>query len=208
MRQSPPQPDATPFLVFLDRDGVFNVNPRLAVARRNGFRFLPGALAAFARLNRPDIVTCLCTNQPLLGTLTLGLRVRAVHDELRRRIAAAGGRLDRIEASYSPPLPFAVGAVLPRRLRHGLRRRKPGPGLLEDGARALGIPLPTDRAVMVGDKPRDAGAAAAAGVRCILLATTHTEAQLRNALARRGIPVAAIVPGLPEAVDLILSWAS
>lgn len=194
-----------PFTVFLDRDGVFNRNPRIAVVRRHGFRWLPGALDAFARLNRPGIQTCLATNQPVLGTFTLGRRLRQVNAAFRERIEQAGGRLDRIEASLAPPWAELLRPVLPERVKDSLRRRKPGPGMLEDGGHALAVDRA--RAVMVGDKVKDAEAAAGYGIPCILLATTHSEARLRKLADRRKVPVHAIVPGLGEAVDLILDMA-
>lgn len=195
----------SPFTVFLDRDGVFNFNPKLAVFRPNGFRWLPGAKESFALLNRPGIRTSLATNQPLLGVFG-PLWIGPVNRGLQRHLAAAGGRLDNMEASLAPPWLVPLRAILPRRLRHAVRRRKPGPGMLEDGAAALGG-VDKARAVMVGDKKRDAQAAAAFGIPCILLHTTETEAALRRKLAADGVPVHAIVAGLPEAVDLILAMA-
>jgi D-glycero-D-manno-heptose 1,7-bisphosphate phosphatase len=196
------QAQRPPFTVFLDRDGVFNVNPCPAVFRPKGFRWLPGALESFARLNRAGVRTCLATNQPFLGTFTFGLALRRVNEGLRHAVEAQGGRLDRIEASLAPPFIGFLAPLLPRRLRHALRRRKPGPGMLEDGGRALG----TDkaRAVMVGDKVKDAQAAQRYGVPAILLSTTHDYSYLESRCKARGVPVLAIVPGLPEAVERIL----
>lgn len=195
----------TKFTVFLDRDGVFNRNPKFAVVRKKGFVWLPGALAAFARLNRPDIQTCLATNQPFLGTFTLGLRVRPVNEGLRAALEAAGGRLDRMEASFAPPWIDFLGRRAPGRLRQAFRRRKPGPGMLEDGGAALNVDR--SRAVMVGDKVKDAEAAAAYGIPAILLATTHSQAKLWPLIEKRHVKVHAVVAGLPEAVDLILQMA-
>lgn len=195
----------SPFTVFLDRDGVFNVNPKLAVFRPNGFRWLPGAREAFARLNRPGIRTTLATNQPVLGAFGPWW-IGAVNRGLQRHLAAAGGRLDNMEASLAPPWLVPLAHILPRRLRRAARRRKPGPGMLEDGAAALGG-VDKARAVMVGDKARDAQAAAAFGIPCILLHTTETEEALRSKLEARSVPVQAIVEGLPEAVEIILEMA-
>jgi len=200
-----PEGARNPFTVFLDRDGVFNRNPKLAVVRRKGFAWLPGALEAFARLNRPGIQTCLATNQPFLGTFTLGLRVRPVNEALRQRLHEAGGRLDRMEASLAPPWIGAVARIAPQRIRRALRRRKPDPGMLEDAGAAMSVDK--SRAVMVGDKVKDAQAANRYGIPAILLATTHSEDHLRQLAAKRGVAVHAIVPGLPEAVDIILAMA-
>lgn len=188
----------TPFTVFLDRDGVFNVNPRVGVRFYRNLRWLPGAREAFARLNRPGIQTSLATNQPWvgLGTATPGM-IRRLHARFRAELEAHGGRLDHVEAAYANPLLFN-------------RRTKPKPGMLEDGAAALaarGTPVDKARAVMVGDKLKDAKAAAAFGIPAILLATTYSAADLEAGARRDGVPYAAIAPDLAAAVDLILAWA-
>ena len=188
-----------PFTVFLDRDGVFNRNPPLGIRSYRRFEWLPGAKEAFARLNVPWVRTCLATNQPWVGLLTAtpGM-IRRLHAAFRSDLEAAGGRLDRIEAAYAP-------SWLPH------RRLKPRPGMLEDGAAALaaaGWAVQRRRSVMVGDKLKDARAAAAFGIPCILLATTSEAATLESGARKSGVPYAAIVPDLEAAVDLILAWAA
>ena len=188
----------SPFTVFLDRDGVFNVNPRLGVRFYRNLEWIPGAREAFARLNRPAIQTSLATNQPWVGLLTAtpGM-IHRLHAAFRAELEAHGGRLDHVEAAFAPPL-------------IGHRRNKPRGGMLEDGALALlkaGRAFDKSRAVMVGDKVKDAQAAAWFGIPAILLATTYDAAALEAKARRSGTPVAAIVPDLAAAVDLILSWA-
>jgi D-glycero-D-manno-heptose 1,7-bisphosphate phosphatase len=193
------KPPAAPakFTVFLDRDGVFNVNPALGVRLYRNLEWLPGAREAFARLNRPDVQTSLATNQPWvgLGTATPAM-IHRLHARFQVELERHGGRLDHVEAAYANPL-----------LRH--RRTKPNPGMLEDGARALaarGSPVDKSRAVMVGDKIKDAQAAAAFGIPAILLATTYSAESLERRARTLGVPYAAIAPDLDAAVDLILSW--
>ncbi len=186
------------FTVFLDRDGVFNVNPKLGLRLYRNLRWLPGAREAFARLNRPGIQTCLATNQPWVGLLTAtpGM-IHRLHAWFKTELEAHGGRLDHIEAAFANPL-----------FMH--RRTKPKPGMLEDGAAAFaseGRFVDQRRAVMVGDKIKDAQAAAGFGIPAILLATTYDAATLEEKARRKGVPYAAIVPDLESAVDLILSWA-
>ena len=186
------------FTVFLDRDGVFNANPALGIRFYRNLHWLPGAREAFARLNRPGIQTALATNQPWvgLGTATPGM-IRRLHARFLAELERHGGRLDHIEAAYGNPL-----------LRP--RRTKPKPGMLEDGASALaarGSPVDKARAVMVGDKIKDAQAAAGFGIPAILLATTYSAEDLETRARVLGVPYAAIVPDLEAAVDLILSWA-
>ena len=185
------------FTVFLDRDGVFNVNPKVGIRFYRNLHWLPGAREAFARLNRPGIQTSLATNQPWvgLGTATPGM-IHRLHAQFQAELERHGGRLDHIEAAFGNPL-------------FGFRRTKPNPGMLEDGAAAFaseGRFVDKARAVMVGDKVKDARAAAGFGIPAILLATTYDAATLEEKARRKGVPFDAIVPDLEAAVDLILSW--
>ncbi|MEK6975202.1 MAG: HAD hydrolase-like protein [Candidatus Thermoplasmatota archaeon] len=196
--KSPGQSGESRFTVFLDRDGVFNVNPRLGVRLYRNLKWLPGTREAFARLNQPHVQTSLATNQPWVGLLTAtpGM-MRRLHERFKAELEAYGGRLDHIEMAFAPPL-------------IGNRRNKPRPGMLEDGAAAFaseGRFVDKRRAVMVGDKLKDAQAAAAFGIPAILLATTSDAASLEDSARRHNVPYAAIVPDLAAAVDLILSWA-
>lgn len=184
--------------MFLDRDGVFNENPELGVRFYRNLRWLPGAREAFARLNVPQVQTSLATNQPWVGILTAtpGM-MRRLHARFKAELEAFGGRLDNIEMAFAPPY-------------IGHRRNKPRPGMLEDGAARLaaaGHPVDKRRACMVGDKVKDAQAAAAFGVPCILLATTYDAETLAKRADALKVPYWAIVPDLAAAVDLILSRA-
>lgn len=179
------------FTVFLDRDGVFNKLDLPGVTKVSKFQWLPGAPEAFALLNRPDVQTTLCTNQPTVGMLmaTVGM-IRTVNRHLVEGLEEAGGRLDNVEASFAPVW-----------LKH--RRRKPRPGMLEDAAVKLGH-VDKSRAVMIGDTIKDLQAATAFGIPGILLATTYTEEELRAKAAAKGVVPEAILRGLPDAVDWVL----
>ncbi len=182
------------FTVFLDRDGVFNHHPPIAVRKWSQFEWLPGVQEAFARLNRPDVRTCLCTNQPTVGLLlSTPKMIWRVNETMRENLAHAGGELHHVEATYAPSY-----------IKH--RRRKPRPGMLEDGAAALektGWKVDKARAVMIGDNLKDAAAGNAFGVPGILLATTHDRATLEAGIEREGLD-AIVVDGLPEAVEVVL----
>jgi D-glycero-D-manno-heptose 1,7-bisphosphate phosphatase len=176
------------FTVFLDRDGVLDEAPRILRRSWKRWKWLPGAREALARLNRKDVQVCLCTNQPWVGAGLLPRRtLHRLHGAMLADIYDAGGRIDRIEYASR-----AFG-----------RRHKPRPGMLVDGGRALHAD--PKQSVMVGDNLKDAQAGVAYGCKAILLATTHSEEELRKGLAKAGIE-ATIVPNLPAAVNLILSW--
>ena len=49
--------------VFLDRDGVINVDSPDYIKSWEAFRFIPGSLEAMARLTRAGIAVIVMTNQ-------------------------------------------------------------------------------------------------------------------------------------------------
>lgn len=179
------------YTVFLDRDGVFNQLDLPGVASIDKFQWLPGAKEAFAKLNRDDVQTTLCTNQPMVGMfMATPCMIRRTNAHLKAGLEAAGGRLDNMEAAYSP-------VWFPH------RRRKPRPGMLEDAAKTLGG-VDKRRAVMIGDTVKDLQAATAFGIPGILLATTYTEEELRAKAERKNVTPLAIMPDLSAAVDWVL----
>jgi D-glycero-D-manno-heptose 1,7-bisphosphate phosphatase len=94
-----------------------------------------------------------------------------MHRKLRRLVASAGGRVDRI-------------VVCPHGPDDGCRCRKPAPGLLERLGRHYGVSM-TDVPV-IGDSLRDLQAASAVGARPILVLTGNgqkTRAALPGDLA-------------------------
>lgn len=179
------------YTVFLDRDGVFNHHPKIAVRSPQKLALLPGVVEAFAKLNRPDVQTSLVTNQPTVGMgLNSSKRIRRVNEHLQSVLAEGGGRLDHIEAAHA----F---------FNH--RRRKPNPGMLEDAATkfaAAGSPVDKKRAIMIGDKPKDAMAGSNFGIPTILVATTYSHEVLQAKSV--GCNIAAIVDDLPAAIDWLL----
>ncbi len=181
------------FTVFLDRDGVLNVDPRWAVFKPKRVALLPGASEALARLNRSDIQVAVCTNQPFLSSgLLTRKQLRRIHDRLLE-LLGPNCRIDRFEAAAAP------GGL-------GHRRRKPKPGLLEDAARffaARGSPVDKSRAIMVGDRVTDLGAATNFGIPCILLTTGADETTLREQAKEKGWTPADVVPDFAAAVKAI-----
>jgi D-glycero-D-manno-heptose 1,7-bisphosphate phosphatase len=164
----------------LDRDGVLN-----AVVMRGGapasprgreeFQLLPGVGRQVARLKRAGYLVIVVTNQPDVARgLLAEQELSAMHAQLAREIP-----VDQIVACTHDD-------------HHACACRKPKPGMLLAAAGGHGIDLA--QSWLVGDGYKDMAAAAAAGVKAILIQAeynTQVEAPRR-------------APNLASAVDYIL----
>jgi D-glycero-D-manno-heptose 1,7-bisphosphate phosphatase len=148
--------------VFLDRDGVINVD-RHYLHRVDEFAFVPGTIDALRRLQRGGWALVVVTNQSgIARSYYTEDDYRRVDAHMRAALAASGVTLDAVE--YCPHLPDASVAAY----RLACDCRKPAPGMLLRAAAALKLDLPNS--VMVGDKGSDVQAGRAAGVgRCWLV---------------------------------------
>ena len=158
-------------LVILDRDGVINRDSDAFVKSADEWLPLPGSIDAIATLSIAGFTVAIASNQ---SGLARGLfdraALRSMHRKLRRLVAAAGGRVDRI-------------VVCPHGPEDGCDCRKPLPGLLHRLARHYDASL--DGVPVIGDSTRDLEAARAAGATPILVRTgngTRTESSLRGEL--------------------------
>jgi D-glycero-D-manno-heptose 1,7-bisphosphate phosphatase len=163
-------------LVILDRDGVINRDSAEFVKNTGEFEPLPGSIEAIAELGRAGYTVAVASNQSGLARGLFDRRaLRAMHRKLRRLVAAAGGRVDRI-------------VVCPHGPDDGCRCRKPRPGLLLRLARHYDIAL--EGVPVIGDSLRDLEAAAAAGARPILVRTGNGRRTARSLpAALRQVPV-------------------
>ncbi|MBJ18157.1 MAG: glycosyltransferase [Deltaproteobacteria bacterium] len=151
----PAKPDRG--IVFLDRDGVLNQDSPDHIRSLADWRPLPGSLEAVGRLSRAGYRVVVVSNQSGIGRGWIKPEdLDAIHARLRAQVEALGGRLEAI--LFCPHVPDA-GCVC----------RKPGTGLLEEGARMLGLSV--QGALMVGDRKSDAEAALAAGAKPVLVET-------------------------------------
>lgn len=158
--------------MILDRDGVINRESADFVKTPGEWLPLPGSIEAIAALSRAGFAVAVASNQ---SGLARGLfdrnALRAMHRKLRRLVASAGGRIDRI-------------VVCPHGPGDGCSCRKPNPGLLlrlgrHFGTELAGIPV-------IGDSLRDLEAARRVGARPVLVRTGNgrqTERALEGALA-------------------------
>ena len=143
--------------LFLDRDGVINVDHNY-VASRDRFEWVPGAREAIRAATDAGWHVFVVTNQ---SGIARGLYTEAamhdLHAWMTDEIRRAGGTLDDLRFC-----PFHADAVLEAYRDAAHPWRKPEPGMLLDLIRAWQID--PAQAVLVGDNDSDLQAAAAAGV--------------------------------------------
>ncbi len=191
--------------VFLDRDGVITEDPGY-LHKPEDVHFLPGAIAAIARLNDLGLPVVLVTNQSGIGRgFYAWADFELVQQRIQDQLGVAGARLDAVWAcGYNPrttePNPSAA------------HFRKPGPGMILEAAAALSIDLPAS--CVIGDKTSDIGAAIRAGVGTavhVLTGEGSSDRAAVEALSRRPESQCRILfaGSLAEAVPMLeAAWAS
>ena len=142
--------------MFLDRDGVLNQDTGY-VHRPEQIVWSPDVAAAIRHLNETGYLVFVVTNQ---AGVARGYydedTVRALHAWMDGQLRQQGARVD--EWRYCPHHPEA--AIDAYRLT--CRCRKPQPGMILDLARSWHVDM--SRSFMIGDRPTDLAAAAAAGL--------------------------------------------
>ncbi|CAN0431471.1 unnamed protein product [Discosporangium mesarthrocarpum] len=177
---------AGPRALFLDRDGVINVDTGF-VWQKEKFVFTNGVFESTRRAAALGYRLVVVTNQSGIGRgLYSEDDFRALSDWMCARFADEGVTIDRVY--FAPTHPeHGIG-----RYRTDSPDRKPGPGMLLRAAADLGVDL--EASALVGDRETDIRAAHAAGVPTKLLIPHHAE-DIEGTLAD------AIVGSLAEAVD-------
>ncbi|MCB9177688.1 MAG: HAD-IIIA family hydrolase [Caldilineae bacterium] len=184
--------------VFLDRDGVL-VRDRRHGAEPALMRLLPGTRPALAALAASGYALVVVSNQSGLARgLFTADEARAMGLRLAALLAPAGIPLAGYWLAPNHPDGRVAG------LDHDGAPRKPSPALLRQAAAALGLDL--GRSWMLGDRPSDVEAGAAAGARPILIdigsLAWPEAAALPAALRADG---AILARNLPHAVRIVLS---
>ena len=142
--------------VFLDRDGVL-IREVNYLRRPEQVRLISGSGEAVKALRAAGFRVVVITNQSGVarGYFTTEDLARS-HARLKRMLAGKGAKLDGL-------------FVCPHGPDDGCPCRKPKPKLILDAARKLGLDL--SRSYFVGDSSGDLAAAAAAGVKPVLVRT-------------------------------------
>ncbi|MGB3612645.1 MAG: HAD family hydrolase [Elainellaceae cyanobacterium] len=185
--------------VFLDRDGVLNVEAGY-IHQVDDLKLIPGAAEAVHRLNRAGWFCCLVSNQsgPARGYYPLQ-HVEALHQRLQHLLhVESEAYLDALY--YCPYLSPPEGGSDPEFARWSTWR-KPNPGMLV--AAAWDHDLDIAHSVMVGDKATDVDLAHNAGCKGVLVTTGYGDRVLSGQYQHQTQPDC-IASDLGAAVEWIL----
>jgi len=173
--------------VFLDRDGVINVDRTPYVSALDQLELFPYTADALAKLYHAGFDIFVVSNQQ---GVALGFTPPEVLDQLNEAIQAAirpyGASIKKfyyctaLEADNHP-------------------WRKPAPGMVLAARDEFGLDL--NGAFLVGDKPSDMECAVRAGVRPLLVLSGVTVSADTSTMPH---PPEAVFPTLKEAVDFIV----
>ncbi|AFY67701.1 HAD-IIIA family hydrolase [Geitlerinema sp. PCC 7407] len=186
--------------VFLDRDGVLNVEAGY-LHRVEDLHLVPGAARAVRQLNDRGLFCCLVSNQsgPARDYYPQS-HVDRLHDRLRDLLVQeAAAHLDALY--YCPTLSPPEGGTATA-FTYWSTWRKPNTGMLV--AAAWEHDLDLGRSFMVGDKATDVDLAHNAGCRGILVQTGYGDRVLQGDYQHATRPDH-IAADLPAAVAWILT---
>jgi D-glycero-D-manno-heptose 1,7-bisphosphate phosphatase len=162
-------------LVILDRDGTINHDSVDFIKSPEEWQPIKGSLEAIARLIQADYRVVVATNQSGIGRGLFDTKALfAIHDKLQRALGQVGGRIDAF-------------FFCPHKADDNCRCRKPQPGMLIEVGRRFNVAL--EDAFMVGDSRKDLDAAAAAGVRPVLVLTGNGAKTEKEGKLPRGTAV-------------------
>lgn len=161
--------------VFLDRDGVLNVDLGY-VHSLEKLEWIAGAKSAVKILNDAGYYVFVVTNQ---AGVARGYykeeNISLLHQQMNSQLLGSGAYID--DWRYCPFHPEA--AIQQYKIAHSWR--KPEPGMLLDLLKSW--PVDRDRSFLVGDKQSDLAAADAAGVAGYLFSGTNLADTIKGIIA-------------------------
>ncbi|MFO7559712.1 MAG: D-glycero-beta-D-manno-heptose 1,7-bisphosphate 7-phosphatase [Desulfobacterales bacterium] len=176
--------------IFLDRDGVINVDSSYYIKSWDEFSFIPGSLEALRMLHEKAFDVILITNQSIINR---GMILQKVLDHIflmmQSEIESTGGKITDI--FFCPHTP-----------EEGCACRKPLPGLIRKAQEKYEIDIP--ESIMVGDSAKDIQCARNAGCGTAILVKTGNEAEARETLLQENVFPDHVADNLLSAVKWIL----
>jgi D-glycero-D-manno-heptose 1,7-bisphosphate phosphatase len=161
--------------LFLDRDGVINVDKRY-VYRRDAFEFIPGIFELCQAAQSLGYLLVVVTNQ---AGIARGYYSESDFDDLMEWMMAqfAKRKISIARVYYCPYHPvFGLG-----KYKCDSSDRKPNPGMLLRAQSDLGLDFASS--IIIGDKPSDIIAGCAAGVGTQIFLTSERFKSLPQTLS-------------------------
>ncbi|WP_457553637.1 D-glycero-beta-D-manno-heptose 1,7-bisphosphate 7-phosphatase [Desulfobacula sp.] len=160
-------------IVFLDRDGVINIDSPDYIKNEAEFKFIPQSPEAIALLCKNNFQVFVITNQSLIGRKMINLNtLNTIFEKMRAGIKKAGGNIKDI--FFCPHIP-----------EDNCSCRKPNPGLILEAKKKYTLNL--DQSFMVGDSVKDIECAKNAGCAKALLVKTGNGLKAQQQLFQKGI---------------------
>lgn len=176
--------------VFLDRDGVINIDSEHYIKTPSEFEFIPESQKAIALLSKAGLSVIVITNQSAIARKMASMEtLTAIFDKMRAGVRDEGGNIDDI-------------FFCPHHPDDQCECRKPRPKMILDAA--LKHDLTLSRAVMVGDSAKDIECGIHAGcARTILVKTGNGHKALKD-LAQKGLTPDVVCDDLYQAALWIM----
>ena len=175
--------------VFLDRDGVINLNRADYVRSLREWIPIPGAIEAIVRLSNAGHPVIVLTNQSAIARNYCRVSdVEGIHLHLLHLVSKAGGLISGIY--YCPHHPD-----------DGCECRKPRTGMIESARNELNLP---DGGYIVGDADSDMELGRRTGLKTVLVLTGRGKEQLRKINSDDYPRPWKVTENITSAVDLIL----
>lgn len=160
------------YSVFLDRDGVINVDSSDYIKTESEFEFIPKSPEAIALLTQNGFNVIVITNQSLIGRKMISQKtLDTIFKKMTDGIKKTGG--DITDIFFCPHSP-----------QDNCSCRKPKPGLILKAQKKYGIDL--DKSFMVGDSAKDIECARNAGCAKAVLVKTGNGVKAAQQLFQKG----------------------
>ncbi len=177
--------------VFLDRDGVINVDSPDYIKSPDEFHFIPGSAEAIALLSQAGCHVIVISNQSAIGRGMITRNdLERIFAKMIKGVEQAGGNITDI-------------LFCPHRPDEGCRCRKPAPGLFHDAASRYNLDL--SGSVMVGDSAKDIAAARAAGCGQGILVLSGKDPEHQQQVAKSQTPPDVVKTDLMAAAKWIIN---
>lgn len=156
--------------IFLDRDGVINVEKNFVLSP-DEIELYPSSAQAIRKINEAGFLVIVITNQSAVARNFITIeQLQGIHDELQNQLKKEGAWLDAIY--FCPHREKLDEGVRNSEYIIDCECRKPKPGMLLRAAEEFGIDL--DDSYFIGDSERDIIAGNRAGCTTIGVRTGHS----------------------------------